>query len=285
MSDPASIAAQQHAFWNGPQTRAWSEKHDRIDGTLAAVLTLLLDTARPQPGEQVLDIGCGSGTSLLALAGAVGPGGRVLGADIAEASVATARRRLAEAGMPQASVILADAATHPFPAAGFDLLFSRFGVMFFGDPVAAFAHLRRALRPGGRLAMAAFRAPAENPWATLALGAVRHLVARPPPPGPEEPGQFAFADPDRVRRILDGAGFRGVALTPADPPMRLGATATEAAEGATSFGVLARALNAAGATDALRAEVRAALVAFYRGHEGSRGVVLPGGIWLITARP
>lgn len=285
MSDPAAIAAQQQAYWNGPQTRIWAAGHDALDSLLAPVLDLLMQAARPQPGERVLDIGCGSGTSLLALAQAVGPSGTVLGADIAQASVANANRRLAEAGFGQASAMLADASTHAFREASCDLLFSRFGVMFFADPVAAFRNLHRALAPTGRLVMAAFRSPAENPWATQGFTAVRPLLAPPPPTGPEEPGQFAFADAARVRRILEGAGFRDVALTPADPPMRLGASAEDAAVLATTISAVARALTLANASDALRAEVRAALVQFFRQHEGPQGVVLPGGIWLITARP
>ena len=282
--DAAAIAAQQRDFWNSPATRVWAEAHDRIDAVLAGVLPLLLEAAAPAPGERVLDIGCGSGTTVLAFAERVGPAGRVLGADIAEASVAVAGRRIAEAGLAQARVVLADAATEAFPPGGFDLVTSRFGVMFFGDPVAAFANLRRALAPAGRLAMAAFRSPADNPWASAPAAAVRHLVA-PKPAGPEDPGQFAFADPARVRRILDGAGFREVALTPADPMMRLGADAEAAAEAAMTMGPSRRALDAMDAPAALRAEVRAALLAFFRGHEGPGGVVLPGGIWLITARP
>jgi len=283
--DAARIAAQQREFWNSPATRVWAEAHDRIDGVLAGVLPLLLEAAAPRPGERVLDIGCGSGTTVLAFADRVGPGGRVLGADIAEASVAVAGRRIAEAGLAQAEVILADAATHRFPPGGFDLLASRFGVMFFGDPVAAFANLRAALAPGGRLAMAAFRSPAENPWASAPLAAVRHLFAPPPPPGPEDPGQFAFADPARVRRILAGAGFRDVDLAPADPAMRLGGDAAEAAEAAMTMGPARRALDATDAPAGLRGQVRDALLGFFRQHEGPGGVVLKGGIWLITARP
>lgn len=282
--DAAAIAAQQRDFWNSPATRVWAEAHDRIDAVLAGVLPLLLDAAAPAPGERVLDIGCGSGTTVLAFAEKVGTTGRVLGADIAEASVAVAGRRIAEAGLAQARVVLADAATEPFPPGGFDLVTSRFGVMFFGDPVAAFANLRRALAPGGRLAMAAFRSPADNPWASAPAAAVRHLVAA-KPAGPEDPGQFAFADPARVQRILDGAGFRDVVLTPADPMMRLGADAEAAAEAAMTMGPSRRALDAMDAPAALRAEVRAALLAFFRDHEGPGGVTLPGGIWLITARP
>ncbi|RYJ00051.1 MAG: class I SAM-dependent methyltransferase, partial [Acetobacteraceae bacterium] len=241
--------------------------------------------AAPRPGARVLDIGCGSGTSTLALAERVGRQGSVLGVDIAAESVAVAQRRIAAAGLAQARVLLADAATHPFAPASFDLLFSRFGVMFFLDPVASFGHIRGALTPGAAVVLAAFRSPAENAWTTGPVAAVRGLLppATPPgpPPGPEDPGQFAFADPDRVRRILLGAGFREVALEAVDVPMRLGADAAEATDFAMTIGQASRAV--AGLTEAERAVVRDGIAAFYQGHEGAAGVVMPAAIWLVTA--
>lgn len=283
-ADATTIAAEQRAFWNSATTRVWSDSHDRIDAVLEGVIAPLLDGAAPRAGERVLDIGCGSGTTVLAFAAQVGPGGRVLGADIAEPSVAVANRRIAAAGLSQAEVILADAATHPFAPGSFDLLTSRFGVMFFGDPVAAFANMRTALAADGRLAMAVFRSPADNPWASGPVAAIRHLVT-PVPTGPGQPGQFAFADPDHVSRVLGAAGFREVALTPADPVMRLGRDAEEAAETAIMVGPARRALDAADAPPGLRGQVQAALRDYFRDQEGPDGVALRGGIWLVSARP
>jgi SAM-dependent methyltransferase len=277
----------QRAYWNGPNTQTWAHEHERIDARFAPLGEALLDFAAPRSGERVLDIGCATGTTLLALAGTVGPGGRALGADIAEASVAVARTRIAAAGLPQAEAILADAGSHPFPAGGFDLLFSRFGMMFFEDPVPAFANLRRALVPGGRVAMLAWRPAAENPWATIPALAVRHLVPPAAPPGPEEPGQFAFGDPARVRRILEGAGFRDVALTPLDRPLTLGADAAEATAFSLTLGGVVRALATVpqAARPAVREAARAALQDCFRPHAGPAGVVLDSGTWLISARP
>ncbi|MDN3563233.1 class I SAM-dependent methyltransferase [Paeniroseomonas aquatica] len=279
--DRAGPNAAQAAYWNGPSTRAWATHHARIDARFAPVLARALDRAAPRPGARVLDIGCGSGTSTLALAERVGPQGAVLGLDIAADSVAVAERRIAAAGLAQARVMLADAATHPFAPAGFDLLFSRFGVMFFLDPVAAFGHIRGALKPGAAVVLAAFRSPAENAWATGPVAAVRHLLPPAIPPGPEEPGQFAFADPARVQRILLGAGFRDVALEAADLPMRLGADAAEAADFAMTIGQASRA--AAGLPEAARAAVREGIAAFYQAHDSAAGVVMPAAIWLVTA--
>ena len=154
--------------------------------------------------------------------------------------------------------------------------------MFFADPVAAFSNIRRALKPGGRLALAVFRPGSENPWTTGSLSAIRHLVPPPAPPGPEEPGQFSWGDPARVHRILGSAGFRDVTLTPLDLPITIGATAAEAAEFAMFIGQGARVLN--GVPDETRAAARAAFEVFFKAHEHPEGVSLPGALWLVSAR-
>jgi SAM-dependent methyltransferase len=253
----------------------------RIDRLFVDVTNAALAAAAPQPGENVLDIGCGTGTTLLRLAEAVGPGGAVLGVDISEQQLTLARQRIAAAGATQARVVLDDAATHEFPPARFDLAVTRFGVMFFADPVAAFSNIRRAMKPGGRLLLAVFRPGPENPWTTASMAAIRHLVALPEPPGPEEPGQFSWGDAARVRRILGGAGFRDVALEPFNPRITLGADAREAAEFATFIGQGARLLQ--GQPEATKAAARSAFEVYFRAHEGPDGVTLPGGVWLVSA--
>jgi SAM-dependent methyltransferase len=154
--------------------------------------------------------------------------------------------------------------------------------MFFADPVAAFSNIRRAMKPGGRLALAVFRPGSDNPWTTASAAAIRHLVTPPAPPGPEEPGQFSWGDPARVRRILSGAGFRDITLVPFDPQITLGANAKEAAESATFIGQGGRLLQ--GLPDATKAAARLAFESFFRTHEGPDGVSLPGGLWLVSAR-
>jgi SAM-dependent methyltransferase len=274
--------AREAEYWNSPAARAWSNRHEPIDGLLAGIGQIVLDAAAAAPGEHVLDIGCGSGTTTLALAERVAPGGRVLGVDIAKASVARANERIAAAGLRNAEVILADASTHAFAPNQFDLAFSRLGVMFFTDPTATFARVRATMKPGGRLTAAVFRPPAQNPWATAPVAAVRELVPPTAPPGPEDPGQFSWADPARVNRILGGAGFRDVSLTPHDPPMPIGGSAEEATQLATSVGPVVRAMI--GASEEVRAKVRASLLAFFQQQEGPNGVVFPGAIWIVRAR-
>lgn len=282
MSDTASIAITQRAYWNSEATRRWVTEQARIDQLFVGVTEAALAAAAPRRGESVLDIGCGTGTTLLRLAEAVGPEGRVLGVDISEQQLALARRRIDAAGATQARVVLDDAASHDFPPAAFDLAFTRFGVMFFADPVAAFSNIRRAMKPGGRLALTVFRPGTDNPWATASLAAIRHLVTTPAAPGPEEPGQFSWGDPARVRRILDGAGFRNVALAPLDVEFKIGASAAEAAEFAMFIGQGARLLH--GQPDSIREAARSAFEAFFRTREGPEGVSLPGGLWLVSAQ-
>jgi ubiquinone/menaquinone biosynthesis C-methylase UbiE len=209
MADAAgSVNATQAEFWNSLAARGWADQHQRMDRVLVPLLEALMTAAAPQPGERVLDIGCGSGTTVLELAARVGPSGHVIGADIAEPSVAQAQRRIAAADLRQAEVIVADPSTHAFPAASFDLVCSRLGVMFFADPTATFRNIRRAIKPTGRAAFVVFRAASENVWPNGPTGAVRHLLPPLPAPDPEEPGPFSWANPARVRRILEGAGFR-----------------------------------------------------------------------------
>jgi ubiquinone/menaquinone biosynthesis C-methylase UbiE len=276
--------AREVEYWNSAHTRAWADEHEAIDRLFAGLTQVTLDLAAPKVGERVIDIGCGSGTTVLELAVRVGPNGYVLGADVSKPSVEKGRERIAAAGVHHAEIMLCDVSTHVFPANRFDLVFSRFGVMFFADPVATFANIRKAMKSDGRLALAVVRTPQENKWATAALAAVRHLLPPITPPGPEEPGEFSWADAARVHRILETAGFQDVSLTPHDAAMPLAGRggAAEAASFMFHIGPVVRATS--GASEQQKKEVWAALEAFFQSHEGPQGIVLPGAIWIVTAR-
>lgn len=280
----ASPNAREVQYWNSAATQPWSKQHEPIDRLFAGLTQTVLGIAAPQPGERVIDIGCGSGTTVLELAVRVGPSGYVLGADISKQSVEKARQRIADAGIRQADATLSDVSTHTFAPNSFDLAFSRFGVMFFSDPIATFANLHSAMKPSGRLALAVFRTQQENGWQAAPVAAVRHLLPLTTPPGPEEPGQFSWADPTRVHRILEAAGFKEITLTPSDPAMLLAGPkgAAEAADFAMQVGPVVRAtLNA---SEEQREAVRSSLASFFQDQEGPQGIVLPGAIWIVTAQ-
>jgi SAM-dependent methyltransferase len=274
----------QAEFWNSVASRAWADQHERQDRALAGLAAAALGFAAPRAGERVLDIGCGSGTTVLELATRIGPSGHVLGADISQTSVARARERIAAAGLRQAEVICADVATHPFASDSFDLVFSRLGVMFFNDPTAAFINVHRAMKPAGRLAVAVFRRASENPWPSAPVAAVRHLLPPMPPPGPEEPGMFSWGDPARVQRILEDAGFREVSMTPVDLEYQLAGAggAAEAAEFSLLFGPLTRILP--DLPPEQREAVRSALEGFFQGLVTPQGVALATAFWVVQAR-
>lgn len=208
----------QSALWNDASGRTWVEMQDVLDRVLEPFGTLLIDEAFPGEGAHVADIGCGAGATTVAMARRVGPGGSCLGVDISGPLVAAAKARAAREEADNASFIQADAQTHPFEPGRFDAIISRFGVMFFDDPAAAFANIRRAARPGVTLTFIAWRSPADNPFLTLAVRTAAPHLPPLPAPGPDEPGQFSFADADRVRRILDAGGWSDVDIVPIDVP-------------------------------------------------------------------
>ncbi len=206
--------ADQIAYWNGPGGQRWANRQQSQDVLLAPVADLLIDRARPAAGERIVDVGCGSGAISIALAQKVGPSGHVMGIDIS-APMLTRARQVAPAGLP-VDFVLADATVYPFAPDSFDLLVSRFGVMFFAEPARSFANLRRGLKPSGRLAFACWREPRQNPFFMTPLQAVYKHVPKLPQQGPEDPGPFSFASEARVHRILGEAGFSRVAMEPCD---------------------------------------------------------------------
>ena len=205
MPDADQVNADQLAFWNGAGGQTWVARQAHSDITVRPIRDALVSHASPRAGEQVLDVGCGCGASTLEFARAVGPTGGVEALDISGPMLAEAERRAGAAGISNVEWRRADAATEPLR--GYDLLTSMFGLMFFGDPVAAFRHLRAAASPGARMSFVCWRALADNPWMEVPMRAVApHLPPR-PPRDPDAPGMFAFADPDRVAQILTDAGW------------------------------------------------------------------------------
>lgn len=271
----------QVEYWNGPAGQTWARMQERMDLALTPVTAALLAAAAPAPNEHILDIGCGSGETTLALAAAVGDAGSALGLDISEPLLDRARTRATDL-LSTAEFRNADAATFSDETA-FDLIVSRFGVMFFTDPVAAFANIHAHTAPGGRLAFSCWQPASENLWATLPMTTLADLLPEQPTPDPLAPGPFAFADPARVEALLTAAGWHDINLAPIPFTMVIG-QGDDPVAAAVHFnlriGPAARIVRDAGIEDAAKPRLAAALAPYVDGTQ----VGLPGAIWLVTAR-
>lgn len=279
MTDTAANA-DQIAYWNDVHGKTWTEMADLLDQELVDLGRAAMTALDPKPGEWIVDVGCGCGQTSLALAHRVGPEGSVTGVDISQPMLEDARRRADAAGVSQAEFVQADAQTYAFEPGSLDGAFSRFGVMFFADPPAAFANIRRALKPGGRLAFVCWRTFPENAWMVVPMAAALRHLPPPTPPEPGAPGPFAFADPERVRGILGEAGFSDIAVEPLNLPLG-GFVVEDSLKLALRIGPLASALreNPDAAPKAVD-DIRAALAE--RAVDGR--VWLDGAVWIVTAR-
>ena len=238
--------SEQIAEWNGALGERWAAMQREIDDIVVPFGNAALKAAAPQPGERVIDVGCGCGDTSIEIARIVGEAGAVLGIDVSQPMLAVARSRGALAACPHLAFRDGDASEAALPP-NTDLLFSRFGVMFFSQPSLAFGHLRKSLRAGGRCVFVCWRAPRDNAWAMTPLSAARAALAiTPAPADPDAPGPFAVADDARVRAILSGAGFAGIKAQRFDVPISLGATPRSAAENAVRIGPVARLVREVG---------------------------------------
>jgi SAM-dependent methyltransferase len=272
---------EQRTRWNGIDCEYWTRQQDRLGRTLAPVTRPLLAFAEPRAGSTVIDVGCGCGATTIELARAVDPSGRVLGIDISEPMLALATERLRQFG--NTTCLLGDAAELPLRDLGAELIVSRFGVMFLGDPMAAFANLRTGLAAGGRLRFACWRTINENPWLKIPLHAVYEHVPRLPKPDPEESGSFAFGDTARVTRILTAAGFTEPSFTPLDIQMDIaaGGTLEDAVIQSSAMGPAKRAL--ADQPEDIRAAAIESIRRALTPYASASGVKLPGAVWLVAA--
>lgn len=266
-------------YWNATVGQTWARLQLQLDRQLEPLGKAGIQALAPQPGERILDIGCGCGATSLALAEAVGNAGSVLGVDISEPMLEVARARQHLSKGNAATFRIADAQTAALGETPFDAAFSRFGVMFFADPVAAFANIRASLKPEGRLTFVCWRPLAENAWQRVPLEAALPVLPPLPTGDPLAPGPFAFADPDRVRGILTDAGFTKVTLTPFDALIGSGSL-EETLALALEVGPLSRALrDHPDCRDAALGVVRQALAAYVT----EKGVMMPAAVWIVTA--
>ncbi len=269
-------------YWNEVAGPRWVGRAGLQEARNIEVAHLLQQAAAPRPGERVLDIGCGTGATAIPFAAAVVPGGHVTGVDISAPMLAQARQNIEAAGADNVTLVQADAQIHRFPPDSFDLLISRFGVMFFADPVAAFTNLFAGLRQGGRLCMAVWASMADNVhWQIPFDIAVKHLGA-PEPADQHQPGPMAFRDPAYLRDILEKAGFAGINIAPQGFKI-IGETARSEAEHAAMFGPAWRLLEEKQASEGARDTIIAETAGAFAPYMTPDGLRLPGTILIAKA--
>ena len=282
--DATGPNAEQITYWNEKSGPKWVAEQAALDAMIAPFGAQAMAALAPRAGEHIVDVGCGCGETALELGRRVTARGGVLGVDISEPMLARAGERAAAEGLQHVRFVTADAQTHHFAADATDAVFSRFGVMFFADPSAAFENLRSTLRADGRLAFACWQPVTENPWMLTPLMAVAGIVPLPPPPPPDAPGPFSFGDRDRVADILGRAGFRDVSFDAFTPELVVagGGDLERTVRFIMQLGPLGAILGEAGAEtlERVTGAVRNAITPF----ETARGVAMPSAAWIVTAR-
>ena len=271
--------------WNtGDDAAHWVNHQDRYDRMNAPFADMILNAAGPRAGADVLDVGCGCGTTTLAAARLAAPG-QAVGLDLSGPMLARARAAAEAAGLGNAEFVQGDAQVHPMEPGRFGTVLSRFGVMFFADPVAAFANIRSAAAPAGQLVFVCWQPLAANQWLLVPRAALaEHVPAPPGGSGPGDgPGMFALADPDRIRQVLDRAGWRDVKVTAEQRSVLVGGGGSldEAVEFLRTSSIGRTALTGAdpGSTASALASLRAALAP----HADDAGVHLTAAVWLVQA--
>ena len=282
MTDASPANAAQIDYWNAMAGGTWAELQAQLDRQLEPMGARAMEGFNAKPGERVLDIGCGCGQTTLALAQQVGPLGAVTGVDVSKAMLEVARGRAAPAGSARPSFVEVDAQTGDLGQGVFDGAFSRFGVMFFADPVAAFANIGRSLKPRGRLTFVCWRPYEENLWMRTPAEAAASLLpaqSAAMAPDPLAPGPFAFSDPVRVWDILENAGFQAIEIRPFNAPIG-GGNLDETVALAMRVGPLGGAMRE---NPRLAKPIAAAVRASLATHETPGGVMLRGSVWIMRA--
>lgn len=282
MTQTTGENSAQAEIWNGDVGQKWAEEQADLDSMLAPLGLGGIAKANFAPGESVIDVGCGCGATSLAIAANVTPGGQVLGVDISGPMLTRARQNAEKTG--NVNFALADASTHKFAPASADVIFSRFGVMFFANPSAAFANIRTALKPGGRVCLVVWRPVKENPWVMKSLMIAAKHVTMPAPLGPEDPGPFSFGDRARVTRILETAGFKEVKLEPQDLLITIGAGRDLAGSVDFLLGVGPIRMILAEQTPAVRQKVRDEIIADLAADFDAQGLRMGSATWIVTAQ-
>lgn len=270
-------------FWNGNGGENWVSREARLEASLRPFGQQAMTAGAITGGQQILDIGFGCGDSTIEMAGKVGAQGQVHGVDISTAMVEAAEKKAAEKGVANVSFECADAQTKAFPVDYYDLVFSRFGVMFFDDPIAAFKNIYTSLKPGGRLAFMCWAPRNQNAWVGLPLQVVAKHLSLPAPPAIEEPGPFSLSEEPRVSGILGAAGFTDIAVELFQTPFVLGGGVDEALSFLMQLSPSGGAINNAEADEPTRARIALDMAELLESHESDGGVSMTAAALLVTA--
>jgi SAM-dependent methyltransferase len=282
MLDIEALTREQAELWDGEAGQRWAADHERLDRLIRPLGMAAMERLAPAPGDAVIDVGCGFGATALELGRRVTSAGRVLGVDLSGAQLEVARASARAQGLAHLRFEHSDVTTYDFGGERFDGAFSRFGVMFFPDPIASFAHVRAALEPGSPLAFVCWQGLGDNEWMSVPLRAALTFVPPPAPLAPGAPGPFSFADATRVRGILEAAGFRDIDIEAGGEPVQVGSNAEDAAEWLLKMGACTRLL--ADTSDDLRARVADQARAALSDRETADGVRLGTSTWIVHAR-
>ena len=281
MTDQVNAAMAE--FWNGSGGKNWVSREARLEASLKVFGQQAIEAGDIRPGQRILDIGFGCGDSAIDLAHKVGPQGQVHGVDISVAMVEAADKKAEACGLGNITFECADAQTNAFAANSYDLVFSRFGVMFFDDPVGAFKNIYSALQPGGRLAFICWAGRHENAWVTLPLQVVSKHLDLPPPPGARDPGPFSLSEEGRANEILSGAGFANIVVEPFETPFVLGEDIDEALSFLMQLAPSGSAINNAEADQPTRASIAIDMAKMLESHQSNSGVSMGAKALLVTA--
>ena len=279
--EAVGVNAPQIEYWNGPAGDKWAGLADSQDVMLGALGSAAMDACDIQPGHTVLDVGCGSGTTTIEIARRIGAEGRVLGIDISTPMLDIGRARLEALEIDGVTFENKDVATYPFEEGSFNRVFSRFGVMFFVDPIAAFANIFSGMKSGGRLAFVCWQVLNKNPWMEIPFKIALQYLPAPPPAGPEEPGPMAFADPDRVRQILSGAGFDDISLESLEAKLPLESDVPATVQKLMQLGPIGRLLG--DAPEDIMERVKDDLGDAIAKFQTNNGVMLDSATWIVRA--
>jgi SAM-dependent methyltransferase len=275
--------AAQQEYWNIIAGPRWVGLAGYVEKRVEKVNDLLLARSAVAPGQKVLEVGCGTGAATVPLAETVGGTGEVVGIDISEPMLAAARERISHSGLRNITLLQADAQVHAFEPNRFDLIASRFGVMFFADPTAAFRNLLGAARPRGGLCFACWAALEENRHWLIPYEVVLRHLGPPAPKPPRAPGPTAFAEPEYVRSILEGAGYEGIEIRRETPDM-IGASPREEAEHALVMGPSARLIEEKKPSESVRQLIKQEMTEAFAAYAKGGEIVLPSTIFIVTAR-